>query len=88
MLSEKEKIGLIDFLFIDDFELTNFKITPTFEIECNIMVYIDHFSNIDEVPNKITLNVLGGVDKFLEITPNGNNIKDYMFKKHLIQINL
>lgn len=81
VLSEKAKIGLIDFLLIDDFELTNFKIISTFEIKCNIMVSINHFSNSDVLPHKVPLSVLGGVDKFLEIIPNGNNIKDYMFKK-------
>ena len=81
VLSEKAKIGLIDFLLIDDFELTNFKIISTFEIKCNIMVSINHFGNSDVVPHKVPSSVLGGVDKFLEIIPNGNNIKDYMFKK-------
>lgn len=82
VLTERAKSGSIDFLIIDDFELTGFRTIVAFAIPCNILACVSHSGSSQSISEKIPISILGNNQNMLEIISEGKiNFKDFTFRQ-------
>ncbi len=80
IIKEKAKLGRLDFLFIDDIELTNFKLVTTLEIPCNVVISASSYGSMP-IKEKVPVSLIGK-DNFLEIISDGKTLPiDFRFNQ-------
>lgn len=80
VIKEKAKLGRIDFLFVDDIGMTEFKVISTLEIPCHVVISASSFGS-SPIKEKVPISLISK-ENFLEIISDGNLIpRDYTFKQ-------
>lgn len=80
VLKEKARLGRIDFLIIDDIEMTGFNIIATLEIPCNMIISASSFGS-GPIKEMVPVSLIGK-ENFIEISSEGElSPKDYRFNQ-------
>lgn len=79
VIREKANLGYIDFLFVDDIEMTEFGVIATIEIPCNLVISASSFGS-GPIKERVPVSLIGK-ENFLEIVSEGRMLKDYKFNQ-------
>jgi len=79
VITEKAKLGRIDFLFVDDIGMSSLSTITILDVSCHVVISTSSFDS-GPIREKVPIHLIGK-ENFLEVTSLGKLPKDFIFKQ-------